>query len=279
MTDITINKVALITGASSGIGRALALAMAEKGFDLMLFGRREDRLTELKSEIKEKFGGQVIPVSCDVRDAAGMKMKIDQAVKQLGRINVIVANAGYTIAGKFENLTTDDYKNIFNTNFIGMLNTLYPALPYLKESKGTVVVVGSILGEFGIMDRSAYVSTKFAMRGFYESVRYELKEMGISFLFTEPGFVSTELRHMDKAGNRIETVTAKDKKATSHGGISATPEKVAGDIIKALPKSGFRKRVITGHGKVFVFLNWLCPNGLASFIYRNRDAIRKKVVK
>jgi len=279
MTDATITKTALITGASSGIGRALALVMAENGYDLALFGRRENRLAALKSEIEENTGKHLITFTCDVRDTIRMKLEIDQSVKQLGRLDVVVANAGYTIAGSFDSLTVEDYRSIFDTNFIGMLNTLYPALPYLKESKGTVVVVGSILGEFGILDRSAYASTKFAMRGFYESVRYELKEKGISFLFAEPGFVSTELRHMNKAGNRIEAVTDKAKKATSHGSIAAPPEKVARDIVKALPKSGFRKRVITGHGKVFVFMNWLIPAALASFVYRNRDAIRKKVIK
>lgn len=279
MPDAASHKTVLITGASSGIGRALALAMAEKGYDMALFGRREDRLAALKSEIELGTGRQVIIRSCDVRDSAAMKKEIDQAARKLGRLDVAAANAGYTIAGRFESLTAEDYRNIFETNFIGMLNTLYPSLPYLKESKGTVIVVGSILGEFGILDRSAYASTKFALRGFYESVRYEFKEMGISFLFAEPGFVSTELRHMDKAGNRIKFVTEKAKKATSHGSISAAPEKVAGDILKALPKSGFRKRVITGHGKLFVALNRLFPNRLAAFVYKHREKIRKKVIK
>jgi NADP-dependent 3-hydroxy acid dehydrogenase YdfG len=277
--NAAITKTALITGASSGIGKAMALVMAEKGFDLALFARRSDRLAEIKSEIREKFGRQVIPVSCDVRDTAGMRAEVDQAVKQLGRLDVAVANAGYTIPGQFENLTVEDYRNIWDTNFAGMLNTLYPALPYLKESRGTIVVVGSILGEFGIMDRSAYCSTKFAMRGFYESVRYELKEKGVSFLFAEPGFVRTELRHMDKAGNRIEKVTDRAKEAASHRGIAVSPEKVARDIVKALPKSGFRKKLITRHGRTIVFLNWLIPAPLASFIYRNRDVIRKKIIK
>jgi uncharacterized protein len=278
MKDAT-NLSALVTGASSGIGRALVPVLAEKGYNLILFGRREERLSQLKSDIEKEYRRDVLAIACDVRDTAKMKDEIDQTAQKLGRLDLVVANAGYTIAGRFDSLTVEDYRSIFETNFIGMLNTLYPSLPYLKESRGTVVVVGSILGEFGIMDRSAYVSTKFAMRGFFESVRYELKEMGISFLFAEPGFVSTELRHMDRTGKRIEKVSEKAKKATSHGSIAASSEAVARDIVKALPKSGFRKRVITGHGKFFVFLNWLIPGMLASFVYRNREAIRRKVVK
>jgi len=278
MTE-TKQKTALITGASSGIGRALARVMAEQSYNLILFGRRENRLAELKADIEDQFDVRIISISCDVCGTDCMKAEIDRAVGTMGRLDVTVANAGYTIAGRFDTLTPQDYRCIFNTNFVGMLNTLYPSVPYLKESQGTFVVVGSILGEFGIMDRSAYVSTKFAMRGFYESVRYELKEMGVSFLFAEPGFVSTELRHMDRTGRRIEQVTDKAKKATSHGSIAAPPEDVAQDIVKALPKKGFRKRIITGHGKIFVFLNWLFPSLLASLIYKNRDVIRKKVVK
>lgn len=278
-TESSVQKVALITGASSGIGQAMAFALAEDGYDVVLFGRREDRLAELKKQIQDETGRQVIAVSCDIRKPADMKNRIDTAVREIGRLDLVVANAGYTIAGALESLTVDDYKNIFDTNFFGMLNTLYPCLDYLQESKGKLIVVGSILGEFGILDRSAYVATKFAMRGFYESVRYELKEKDIAFLFAEPGFVSTELRHMDRAGNRIQNVSEKARKATSHGSISASPEKVARDIIRAIPKKGYRKRIITGHGKLFVFINWICPRGLAAFIYKNRKAIRRKVIK
>lgn len=273
------NKVALVTGASSGIGRALAAALANNGYDMVLFARRKDRLEELKKQICDDCGRQVIVVSCDIRNTAEMKRQIDTAVEQLGGLDLVVANAGYTIAGSFETLNTEDYKSIFDTNFGGMLNTLYPALPYLIESKGKVIVVGSILGELGILDRSAYVSTKFAMRGFYESVRYELKEKDIAFLFVEPGFVSTELRHMDRAGNRIQNVSESDRKATSHSGIAVSPEKVARDIVRAIPKKGYRKRIITGHAKLFALFNWLCPRCVAALIYRNRDLMRRKVIK
>jgi len=271
-------KVALITGASSGIGRALAVSMAEHGYDLALFARRSDRLDELKAHIEESQGRRVMTVSCDVREKADMAKNILQVAEHLGRIDVVVANAGYTIPGPFESLDVDDYKNIFDTNFFGMLNTIYPALPALKESQGTVIIVGSILGEFGIMDRSAYVSTKFAMRGFYESVRYELKENGVSLLFVEPGFIKTELRFMDKKGNRLKVVTEKTVKKTSHG-IAVPPEIVATQVVKMLPAKGYKKKIITRHARLFAFLNWLFPGFIAWLIYRHRHFIRKKVIK
>ena len=278
MKDTAEKQVTLITGASSGIGRALAEAMARQGYDVAIFGRRSERLEELKSRIEQDANRRVVAAACDIRDAAKMRKHIMDVQKQLGRIDVVVSNAGFTIPGSFESLNVEDYRNIFDTNFMGMLNTLYPALPALKESGGTVVVVGSILGEFGIMDRSAYVSTKFALRGFYESVRYELKEQGIACLLVEPGFVKTELRYMDKKGNRLKTVSDRTKKKTSHG-MAVPPEKVAEDIMRGLPKQGFRKRITTGHAKVFAFLNWLCPGLLAALVYRNRHFIRTKIVK
>jgi len=271
-------KTAVITGASSGIGKALALNIAQKGYNLIIFGRRTERLTELKNLIEEKHHTSVHIESCDIRDSDAMKRALNRAVDKFGGLDLIFANAGFTIPGSFENLNADAYKNIFDTNFCGMLNTLYPALPELKKSHGTIIIIGSILGEFGIMERSAYVATKFALRGFYESVRYELKESGVKFLLVEPGFVKTELRYMDNQGNRLEIVTDKTVKKTSHG-IAATAEFVADKIIAALPKKGFKKKIITGHAKAFAFLNWFCPRLLSTLVYKYRDFLRKKVVK
>lgn len=271
-------KVSLITGASSGIGRAVAVEMAHHGFHLALFARRSDRLEELKTHIEEKYSSQVIVTSCDVRKTKDMEKAVHDVIKQMGKIDVVIANAGYTIPGSFDSLYVDDYKNIFDTNFFGMLNTIYPALPSLKENNGTIVIMGSVLGELGIMDRSTYSSTKFALRGFYESVRYELKEKNVSLMLVEPGFVKTELRFMDRKGNRLKVVTDTVKKKTSHS-IAVPPEDIARPIVKMLTLRGYRKKILPGHAKVFAFLNWLLPGILASLIYKHRDFLRKKVIK
>ena len=272
------NKVGLVTGASSGIGWAVAVEMARHGYDLALIARRTDRLEALKKSIEDECKGQVIVNVGDIRKTKDMERIIHEAHAQLGRIDVVVANAGFTIPGRFDSLNVDDYKNIFDTNFFGMLNTIYPALPALEESKGTIMIMGSILGEFGIMDRSTYASTKFALRGFYESVRYELKERDISLMLVEPGFVKTELRFMDRKGNRIKVVTDKVKKKTSHS-IAVPPEDIARQVVKILTKRGFRKKILTGHARVLAFLNWLLPGLLPHLIYKHREFVRRKVVK
>jgi len=272
------SKVALVTGASSGIGRALSVALAEAGYDVAALARRKERLDELKNEITSGTNQCVEIVLCDIKDAKAMDKAITETIGKLGRLDLVIANAGFTITGGLESLTAQDYLNIFNTNFGGMLNTIYPSLEALKNSHGTIIIMGSILGQFGIMERSAYVSTKFAMRGFYESVRYELKEMGITTLMVEPGFVRTELRFFDKQGNRLKTVTRDKRKKTSHG-IAVPPEDVARDVLKLLKKKGFHHAIITGHAKWLRFFNRLMPNAMANFIYKNRDWVRRKVVK
>ncbi len=276
--ETEIKRTALVTGASSGIGRALSAALADAGYDLILIARREDRLGSLKQELLARCPARIETAVCDIRDTEAMRKVIGEASRKLGRLDVVVANAGYTIAGRFEDLRPEDYRAIFESNVIGMLNTLYPSMEELEESRGTAVIMGSILGEFGILDRSAYVTTKFALRGFYESVRYELKERGISTLLVEPGFVSTELRFFDHAGNRLKEMTPETRKKTSHG-IAVSPEAVAGPIVRLLSKKGFRRSIITGHAKVFYFLNWIAPGLVSRMIYRHRDWVRRKVIK
>lgn len=271
-------KVAIITGASSGIGREIAIAMAKKGYDLALTARRKDRLEELKSELTERYDARVSTGTVDIRHKEEVNAFIDRVNKEMGRIDVLVANAGYTMTGTFADLSVDDYKNIFETNFFGTLNTLYPALASLEKNSGTVVITGSLLGEFGVMDRSPYSATKFALRGFYESVRYEFRERGIGLVLVEPGFVSTELREMDRRGNRIEKVDAEVKKKHSHG-IAAPPELIAKKIVKAIPKKGFCIKIIPFHARVLYFVNRHFPRVLAAFVYKNRDFVRKKIIK
>lgn len=271
-------KVALITGASSGIGRDIAAAMAKNGYNLALTARRTSRLDELKKELAEQYGTQVLTGSYDIRSTADIAAFIKEVNEKLAGLDVVVANAGYTITGSFADLSVTDYKNIFETNFFGTLNTIYPALPLLEKNKGTVVIMGSILGEFGIMDRSSYSATKFALRGFYESVRYEFKEKGVSLILVEPGFVKTELREMDRKGNRIKKVTKEVKKKQSHS-IAVPPAVIAEKIVKIIPQKGFRVKMLPFHAKFLYFLNKYFPRVLASLVYRHRDFVRKKIIK
>jgi short-subunit dehydrogenase len=271
-------KIAVITGASSGIGRDIAIEMAKNGYDLAVTARREARLAELKNELTEKYETRVLTGTVDIRIKDDVDAFFDQVIKEMGRIDVVVANAGYTMTGAFAELGVTDYKNIFETNFFGTLNTIYPALSSIEKSKGTIVIVGSLLGEFGIMGRSPYSATKFAVRGFYESVRYEFKEKGISLILVEPGFVQTELREMDRKGNRIKKVNEEVKKKQSHS-IAVPPAVIAKKIVKVIPKKGFRIKILPFHARVLFFLNKYFPRVLASLVYKNREFVRNKIVK
>src|SRR3954468_5167452 len=161
-------KVALITGASAGIGAALARELARDGADLVLAARREDRLRDLAREI-EATGRNAIVVSCDVTRDGGVERAVAAAVERYGRLDIAIANAGFGVAGPVEALTLEDFRRQLETNVFGVLRTLYAALPELRKTRGQFVVVGSVAGHVPTPATSAYMS-KFAVRGFAESI-------------------------------------------------------------------------------------------------------------
>jgi len=207
-------KTAIITGASSGIGRSLAIEMAKKGYNIVIAARRLEKLNEVKKLIEKKYSVEVVVCCCNVQNTSDVKnILIKTAAENFGWIDVVIANAGTTVRGLFSDLNISDYKILFDTNFFGVLNLIHAAYPLLKMSNGIVVIIGSVLGEIGIMNRSAYVAAKFALKGFYESVRYEFKEDGISTILIQAGFVNTELRsNTEKRSHSLSIDT--DKIAT-----------------------------------------------------------------
>lgn len=269
----TPNKTCLITGASSGIGKALAIKMAEKGYNLILTARRMDKLKEIKDLLELAYANEILCFYADVRNQKDMQQIIKKGIQKFGNIDIVIANAGYVIKGRFEQLNPEDYQNIFKTNFFGVLNTLYPAYPFLEKSKGLIVIIGSILGEFGMLNRSAYVASKFALNGFYESIRYELKEKNISIQLFQLGFVNTDIRLMNNKGERIKPT---EKGSTNHP-FSVNPEKIAQFIVKKLVKKGFHKYILPLNARILVFLNWLMPKVFSNFVYKFRDFIRTKI--
>ena len=138
-------KVALITGASAGIGAALARELARDGADLVLAARREDRLRQLAGEI-EAAGRTAMVVGCDVTRDGDPERAVAAAVQRYGRLDIAVANAGFGVAGRVEELTLDDFRRQLETNVFGVLRTLYASLPELRKTRGQFVVVGSVSG-------------------------------------------------------------------------------------------------------------------------------------
>ena len=240
-------RVALITGASAGIGAALARELARDGADLVLAARREDRLRTLAQEI-EATGRHAVVVACDVTRDGDLDRAVAAAVERYGRLDIAVANAGFGVAGRFEDLRLDDYRRQFETNVFGVLRTLYASLPELKKTRGQFVVIGSVSGHVPTPTTSAYSMSKFAVRAFAESIHDELAAHGVAVTLVSPGFVDSDIRRVDNRG-------------TTHEGapdpippwLRVPTDRAVRTIARAIRRRQ-REAVVTGHGKALVLV-------------------------
>jgi short-subunit dehydrogenase len=252
-------QVAFITGASSGIGAALARELARQGADVALCARRTDRLETLAWEI-EATGRRAIPITGDVSQDGSIEQAAAKAREALGKIDIVVANAGFGVTGRFDQLTIDDYRRQFETNVFGVLRTLYATLDDLKRTRGRMVVIGSVNGHLSLPGGSAYAMSKFAVRALTETLDYELKAAGVSVTLVSPGFVESEIRRIDNKGELREDI--EDKAPTW---LRMPAEQAAKQIAHAIAHRE-REVVITFHGKAAVFLQrhvpWLIGLGV-----------------
>jgi short-subunit dehydrogenase len=191
----------MITGASSGIGYALAIELADQGANLILTARRKDRLHELVEKII-KGGGQAISAVVDVTKDGDLTQAIEQTHKEFGLIDVVIANAAIPMHGSFDELTIENYRRVFETNTFGVLNTSYACLDDLKKSKGILVLIASVMAYMATPGTSAYSMSKFAIRAFAETIHSELGDDGVNVVIINPGFVDSEMRMIDNQGVR-----------------------------------------------------------------------------
>ncbi|MGZ6223333.1 MAG: SDR family NAD(P)-dependent oxidoreductase [Syntrophales bacterium] len=255
------DTVTFITGASSGIGAALALEVARQGGDVALVARREERLQKLVREI-ESMGRQALAVPCDVSRDDDLQAAAGKTIDQFGRINYVVANAGFGVGGRFEKLTIDDYRRQFETNVFGVLKTVYATREHLAASHGCLVIIGSINGYIATPRLSAYSMSKFALHGLAESLRHEFRRQGIGVVLIVPGYVQTEIRQVDKLG-----VHHPEMKDRIPAWMRISRAEAASQMARAM-YSRERERIITGHGKIAVFLQRHCPRLMSVIISR-----------
>jgi NAD(P)-dependent dehydrogenase (short-subunit alcohol dehydrogenase family) len=185
------NKVAVVTGSSSGIGYETSLALAREGFLTYATMRNLEKGSSIKSD-SEKENLPLKIMHLDVTDDASVSKAVQSIISDSGRIDVLVNNAGYGLVGAFEDLSLDEIKQQYETNFFGVVRVTQAVIPIMRKQKsGRIINISSGAGRFGYPGGSAYVSTKFAIEGLSESLSYELDPFGIKVILVEPGVIRT----------------------------------------------------------------------------------------
>ncbi|MBW8687279.1 SDR family oxidoreductase [Chitinophaga rhizophila] len=254
------NKVVVITGGTSGIGKALAIASLKAGAQVAVCGRKADTLSALEKELANDHLHTYI---ADVSKEDDCKRFIDQVVATLGKIDILINNAGISMRALFRDADLTVLKQLMDINFWGTVYCTKYALPSLLANKGTVVGVSSIAGYRGLPGRTGYSASKFAMQGFLEALRTENLHTGINVMWVSPGFTASNIRNtaLNEDG-RAQAETPLDE------GKLMSAETVADEILKAVAK---RKRtlVLTGQGKLTVMLSKLFPGLLDGLVYNH----------
>lgn len=256
------NKLVIVTGASSGIGRACAEKFAQEGANLVLAARSADKLSEVADNIA-RYGVQVLPVVTDVSKEEDCKNLVEEALIKFGKIDVLVNNAGISMRAVFADLDVSVLKKVMDVNFWGTVYCTRYAITSLLENKGSVVGVSSIAGYKGLPGRTGYSSSKFAMHGFLEALRIENIKKGLHVLIACPGFTASNIRNKALAGDgSFQGETPRDEQKMMQ------PEEVAMRIVSAV-KGRKDRLTLTFSGKLTVLLNKFFPNWVDKLVYNH----------
>lgn len=254
-----MQKVAIITGGSSGIGKSLVLKYANEGYAVVFTGRNGERMAQVVEELGER---PHLALELDAADKEHNEQMVEETVKKFGRIDVLVCNAGISMRALFEEVDLDVFKKLMDINFYGSIYATKFALPYILKSAGTIIAISSINGWRSTPARTAYSSSKFAMQGFFEALRTEVMTRGVNVLVVCPGFTSSNIRNVAlTADGKAQGESPRDEKKMM------TSDEVAERTFHAAKK---RKRdlVLTFEGKMAVFLNKIIPGRLDKMIYK-----------
>lgn len=256
------NKVVLITGASSGIGKALVFEFARRGATISAGARSADQLDEIRS-ILLADGKEILTLKTDVSIETDCRNLVQQTIAKFGRIDVLVNNAGISMRALFEELDLEVIKKVMEINFWGTVYCSKYALPYLLQTKGSLVGVSSIAGYVGLPGRAGYSASKFAMQGLLEVIRTENLKKGLHVLIACPGFTASNIRSVALAADGSQQGESPRDETKM---MSA--EEVALKIADAV---SIRKRtlILTAQGKLTVLLGKLFPAMLDKMVYNH----------
>jgi len=255
------DKVVVITGASSGIGRALAIEFASKGARLALGARRTELLEELRTEL---MGTELLLVKTDVSQEDDCRNLIEETIQHYGKMDVLINNAGISMRAIFEEVDLKVIRQLMDVNFYGTVYCSKYALPYLLKSQGSLVGVISIAGYVGLPGRTGYSASKFAIRGFLDTVRIENLKKGLHVLVAAPGFTASEVRKSALTNDGSE-----QGESPRNESKMMTAEECARQIVRAVEKRK-RELILTfTEGKLTVFLGKFFPALLDKLTYNH----------
>ncbi|MFD2247189.1 SDR family oxidoreductase [Pontibacter ruber] len=256
------NKVVLITGGTSGIGKACAFVFGKAGAKVAISGRNQQNLTETSQELAAA-GIDNLAINADVSIEEQCERMVAETVAKYGRLDVLINNAGISMRALFEDLDLDVIRKVMDINFWGTVYTTKYALPHIMATKGSVIGISSIAGYRGLPARTGYSASKFAMHGFLETLRTEMLHKGVHVLIACPGFTASNIRNTALAANGQQ-----QGESPRNEGNMMTAEEVAERILKATLQ---RKRdlVMTFQGKLTVFLNKWFPSLTDKLVYNH----------
>lgn len=256
------DKVIVITGGSSGIGKALATKFGLEGSKLVITGRNLDKLLEAEYELKSK-NIQVVSLVADASSEIDSNLTINRAIKEYGKLDVLICNAGISMRSMFIDVDVDVLKKLMDINFWGSVYACKYALPHILQSKGSIVAISSIAGYRGLPARTGYSASKFAMHGFFESLRTEVLKKGVHILLACPGFTASNIRNtaLTADGSIQGESPLEEQKIMS-------AEEVATIIYQGVVN---RKRdiVMTSQGKLTVLLNKFAGGFMDKMVYKH----------
>lgn len=261
MSDKYIDKIVVITGASSGIGRATAYEFARLGSKVVLAARSEEKLKELCNDLTGK-GFNVLGIKTDVSNENDCRILMERTVEHFGTIDILINNAGISMRALFNDVDTSVLHRLMDVNFWGTVYCTKYALPYLIKNKGSLVGVSSIAGFHGLPGRTGYSASKFAMHGFLETIRIENLKNGLHVMIIAPGFTATEIRYHALTASGSEQGQSPRDEGKMH-----TPDYVAKWIVKGITKKK-RNKLLTWEGRLTAIFQRILPDLVDSVYYR-----------
>jgi short-subunit dehydrogenase len=252
--DVFRDQVVIVTGASAGIGKALALRLARQGAKVAIAARRTERLEDLATTCRA-MGGKVLVVPTDVSDEAQCKELVEKTVAGFGSLDMLINNAGLAVLSLFADYPDLNlFRYTMDVNFFGAVSCTYYALPYLKQTKGRIVAISSMGGKAAIPYNTPYIASKYALHGFYDALRMEVSRSGVSATVICPWWVVTEFHEVQMDKNGVP-YGPRGRAIYSRRMMSA--DRCAEITLRAAYKR--RREVLMGPGILTVWLKLLSP--------------------